>query len=357
MHASDTIINNHLPQSPPPAMAIQPTTLLSPPPFPAGNHVDRVTQKQLLRPMYTQLQRGQLRSSTDVALATAKALRRVISGARYTTMEELTSAIRMTGAWLQEARRGEQAITNITLRTLHLLAEESGALLEQPGTSSAPSRSYSTMSTAPPTPAPLHSRATSYLGAKVVNASPAASPSPLASPPTAAKPQPQPLGGAAPPHRPAFFAHDSTFSISDLVAAGQNANTSQMTGLDSAFASAFPSGASTPAVHHRGSVSMDEGTVDEEAKEELKEDDGEEEDDEEDDDIDSDGSASDSDSAVPAHMSSSTSSLRKPSAAASSTNAFHLKPLLIQAVQELIDELESTRANVARDARDHVHSG
>jgi len=34
-----------------------------------------------------------------------------------------------------------------------------------------------------------------------------------------------------------------------------------------------------------------------------------------------------------------------------------LKPVLIQAIQELIDELETVRENIAKDARDHVHSG
>lgn len=36
---------------------------------------------------------------------------------------------------------------------------------------------------------------------------------------------------------------------------------------------------------------------------------------------------------------------------------YQLKPLLIQAIQELIDELETVNANIAKDARDHIHSG
>jgi translation initiation factor 2B subunit (eIF-2B alpha/beta/delta family) len=79
--------------------------LLSPPPLPSQAAVDRPTQKHL-RGLYLSLRRGELRGSTDVALATAKALRRVISGARFTVLEELNNTIRITGAWLQEARRG-----------------------------------------------------------------------------------------------------------------------------------------------------------------------------------------------------------------------------------------------------------
>lgn len=44
-------------------------------------------------------------------------------------------------------------------------------------------------------------------------------------------------------------------------------------------------------------------------------------------------------------------------AAKKKKGAYHLKPLLIQAIQELIDELETVDGNIAKDARDHVHSG
>lgn len=36
---------------------------------------------------------------------------------------------------------------------------------------------------------------------------------------------------------------------------------------------------------------------------------------------------------------------------------YQLKPLLIQAIQELIDELDTVDAAIAKDARDHIHSG
>lgn len=34
-----------------------------------------------------------------------------------------------------------------------------------------------------------------------------------------------------------------------------------------------------------------------------------------------------------------------------------LKPLLVQAILELVDELEVVDSTIAKDARDHVHSG
>ncbi|WFD03981.1 GCD complex subunit gcd7 [Malassezia obtusa] len=39
------------------------------------------------------------------------------------------------------------------------------------------------------------------------------------------------------------------------------------------------------------------------------------------------------------------------------SNAYQLKPLLIQAIQELIDEIETVNTNISKDARDHIHSG
>lgn len=38
-------------------------------------------------------------------------------------------------------------------------------------------------------------------------------------------------------------------------------------------------------------------------------------------------------------------------------NAYQLKPLLIQAIQDLIDELETVDTNIAKEAKDHIHSG
>ena len=39
------------------------------------------------------------------------------------------------------------------------------------------------------------------------------------------------------------------------------------------------------------------------------------------------------------------------------SHAYQLKPLLIQAIQELLDEFESVDTSIAKDARDHIHSG
>ncbi|PWN24044.1 nagb/rpia/CoA transferase-like protein [Microstroma glucosiphilum] len=348
--------------------------LLSPPPLPAQAAVDRPTQKHL-RGLYLSLRRGELRGSTDVALATAKALRRVISGARFTVLEELNNTIRITGAWLQEARRGEQAITNVTLRTLHLVAEESGALLDQ----SAPlSRSGSMLSSPPPasgyaTPVRQNS---SFFGsgpntASTSNVGAYTSSSPLASPPAV---------GA--PHRPGlvsrqdsnFFGQGSTFSIADLVTAGQNANNpiGQNAG-GSGLSSGLNSGTSTPALGrgmgafgmtasdigfssfaHPSQRSATQARVDEEGSDEGRENaEGMAEEEDEEEAVESSDEEDDEDESENGEVSHS-GTARAPAAP---QNAFHLKPLLIQVLQELIDEIETTRSNIARDARDHIHSG
>lgn len=45
------------------------------------------------------------------------------------------------------------------------------------------------------------------------------------------------------------------------------------------------------------------------------------------------------------------------SAGSTASHAYQLKPLLIQAIQELLDEFDSVDTSIAKDARDHIHSG
>ncbi|PWN27126.1 nagb/rpia/CoA transferase-like protein [Jaminaea rosea] len=338
--------------------------LLQPPPLPV-RPLDRPTQKHLHN-VYLSLRRGQLRGSTKVAHATATALRRVISGAKFSTLDDLSNAIRLTGAWLQDARRGEQCITNITLRTLHLLAEEAGALMgpqhhQHGGSSLGPSRSGSVFP--PSTPAAPASLTPS--GSFIGGERPAVS-SPLSSPPAT-------TDGSRPPflsRDSRYFAQGSTFSISDLVAAGQNSSSSAAPSMPG---SVYGSGANTPALggssqasfgfaasSAAGPGSFGAHTRDvsfASASDALHEEDGEEEDDEaqtvgeeDEDEDDEDDEDEDPEETLDTDV--------KPSTGPSgSVNAAELKPLLIQAVQELLDELESTRTNIARDARDHIHGG
>lgn len=58
-------------------------------------------------------------------------------------------------------------------------------------------------------------------------------------------------------------------------------------------------------------------------------------------------------------MSSDDEPAPQPSQPAGSTasHAYQLKPLLIQAIQELLDEFDSVDTSIAKDARDHIHSG
>ncbi|CAO1635126.1 unnamed protein product [Sympodiomycopsis kandeliae] len=330
-------------------MTIEMTTLLTSPPFPSSQHVDRSSQKHL-KAMYMSLQRGQLKNSTSVALATAKAMRSVISGARYNTMDELIQTIKSTGNWLQEARKGEQSISSITLRILHLLSEEAGASLESvPGTHNK-SFSSSSMSTEPGTPSNVQSL--SYLGvAPSATATTTTVSSPLSSPPVAAAVSRPPLRPSMPSRMDSnFFAHDSTFSISDLVVAGQNANSNS---YGSGFNSALASGFNTPGISrrqsHDQSGQMQENEAEQQQQQQIEE---EEESDESESESESDsGECTDGQG----QMEASTSSL--PRRGPTAQNAFHLKPLLIQAVQELIEEIENTRTNIARDAKDHIHSG
>lgn len=249
----------------------------------------------------------------------------------------------------------EQAITNITLRTLHLIAEEAGAAIG--ATSNAPTRSNSSFASTPAASTSL-TPSTSFLGGPLQPAvsSPLSSPAPV-------------TPGAAPPTRPPlyprdsrYFGYGSTFSISDLVAAGQNANSPSVPGTGPS--SLLSSGTSTPAIGgHANSYGFGIGKIndglmaghakdvsfasfgsaadvvleeDEDDETEVNDEDAEEEDEEDD---------SEEGDAAPA------TGTRQP------PNAFHLKPLLIQAVQELIDELESNRGNIAKDARDHIHGG
>ncbi|CAO1617474.1 unnamed protein product [Parajaminaea phylloscopi] len=335
--------------------------LLQPPPLPSAT-VDRITQKHL-QSLYLSLRRGKLRGTTDVALATAMAFRRLISGARFSSIDQLTDAVRITGAWLQEARRGEQAVTNVTLRTLHLIAEEAGAVVGH--TSAVPSRSNSSFASTPAASTSLTPSAS--FGAGLAH-QPSVS-SPLASPAPATPSDTHPVRPPLYPRDSKYFGTGSTFSISDLVAAGQNTNSVSLPGTGAN--SIMSSGTNTPALTGHSSGfgfafgKVTDGLMAGHAKDVsfasfgsaagpvLEEDEDEEEDEEEIDEGEDDDEGAHDDDGEPA------GSRTGPSASGTQQppNAFHLKPLLIQAVQELIDELESNRSNIARDARDHIHGG
>ncbi|PWN37447.1 nagb/rpia/CoA transferase-like protein [Meira miltonrushii] len=325
-------------------------------------HVRDRTSLRTLRQLALQFRRETINGPSEVANATAKALRTVVSAARFQNLDELIVIIRSAGAFLQDSQPNEQSIGNITRRILHLLREEARAAnieitntetglhahssYHQPQqhqpTSGLPSTSLdssfdrsSSTDTSTPT-ASTHSRYPSAISASSINQQLSASSSVLDGSRASTAP--------GSPSRPALssFRPGSTFSISDLVAAGAGASSSANA---SSFAvSPAGSGATTPAW---GNSSLDrlgygverlnlhnDGIAEETNSEE-------DEDDDEDEDI----------RTVPGNQSKKTVTEN------SHVSIYQLKPLLIQAIQELIDELETVNSNIAKDARDHIHSG
>lgn len=64
---------------------------------------DRATLKTLSL-LALELRRGTVSGPEDVAAATARALRSVVSAARFATMDELVDIIRAAGRFLQESQ-------------------------------------------------------------------------------------------------------------------------------------------------------------------------------------------------------------------------------------------------------------
>lgn len=156
------------------------------------------------------------------------------------------------------------------------------------------------------------------------------------------------------------FGHGS-FSISDLVAAGAMASVAP-----TPSASGTVSGASTPggrALTRSGSgffnqlyrISTPGVAEDPDAEAEAEAAAEGAKDGEEDEEGSGDGAGEEEDDEDEAGPSTSGKGAGRSTGAC--VNAYQLKPLLIQAIQELIDELETVHLNVAKDAKDHVHSG
>ncbi|UZJ51243.1 hypothetical protein CBS101457_000563 [Exobasidium rhododendri] len=266
-----------------------------------------------------QLKRGTLTGPEDIATATAKALRSVVSAAKFASLEELIQIIRSAGKYLQQAQIREQTIGNITRRVLHLLREEARAAnLEAPAVTSTSTSAYSPIVSQESYNLPTLSqidesrRSSGYLH-----------PPPSSSSSTATMSRPQ----------LSAFRPGSTFSISDLVAAGASAS-------GSSFATPMGSGSSTPAWGNQSIEALQNGVdrlhIHHEEQEDRSSSEGTE------------SEESDSDES---------DRLEKANTKSRKAAVYQLKPLLIQAIQELIDELETVDANIAKDARDHVHSG
>jgi translation initiation factor eIF-2B subunit beta len=303
---------------------------------------DRATVKTL-RNLALHLRRGTISGPENVSNATAKGLRSVVSAARFGNLDELIAIIKAAGAFLQDAQPKEQTIGNITRRTLHLLREEARAAnidtdktpsaslaASQASTSNTPSASTTTLFTAPGSAftSPPHSRLPS------LNVD-AGSGSAHASPPASSLSPSAEIGG-----RPGLsaFRPGSTFSISDLVAAGASSSTAP----SSFGASPVGSGTATPAAW--GNTSLDRLGYGVESLQIHSQLSNAVEEDE-----------SDEASGDESEIDDTRAGTKKRIGA--NAGIYQLKPLLIQAIQELIDELETVDSSIARDARDHVHSG
>ena len=90
-------------------------------------HVRDRASTKALHALALSLQRETLTGPEAVSHATAKALRTVVSGARFSTLGELIETIKAAGAFLQDAQPREQTIGNVTRRVLFLLREEARA--------------------------------------------------------------------------------------------------------------------------------------------------------------------------------------------------------------------------------------
>ncbi|CDR99343.1 hypothetical protein [Sporisorium scitamineum] len=89
---------------------------------------DKASQKLIIG-LSLRLRRGQISGPEAVSEATAKALRSVVSSAKYNSMQELIDIIKAAGRYLQLSQPAEQSIGNITRRVVHLLREEAKAAL------------------------------------------------------------------------------------------------------------------------------------------------------------------------------------------------------------------------------------
>ncbi|KDN35319.1 nagb/rpia/CoA transferase-like protein [Tilletiaria anomala UBC 951] len=337
----------------------------------------------VLRNLALQLQRRQLSGPSQVANATAKALRQVVSTSKFQDVEELVHIIRVAGRFLQDAQPGEQTVGNITLRVLHLLREEMKALITPMASnahSEAPSPTlFSPTSTAPSTPG-LSGPSSLIPSLSMLSMA--------GSSHSAHQKDPFDLLRPSLLSKRSESAFGSSFSISDLIGSAPGSSSACASGIASAIGSAASTdgsrtpgaptssqstslvgGASAlftrPSASRKGKRRSNDGTMmnfdDDDAEEEEASEDEDEDEDEQDEDEDGEEGGAGEDATMAPSTSASTSTVATKNILAQQGKvrliAHQIKPLLIQAIQDLLDELETVNSNVARDARDHIHSG
>lgn len=257
-----------------------------------------------VKELENKLRRHQIVSTEAIAEATAKTVRTVISATKVWQLDELVRIIRIVGHHLQNAHPFEPVIGNVTRRILYLLREEVKALTTLgTGAASAGAEAPSSSGTArtPPHPSVVQSLAALSMS---MPASPASS-------------------MHASFEMPATPAPNRSFSISDLVFPSSTVATPPTC---ASAQLAYASDVNRNATVSPCNVSSPLDTPSQDGSESPQRM--------------SDSMSSDDDAipVIPSH-------------------AYQLKPLLIQAIQELLDEFESVDTSIAKDARDHIHSG
>ncbi|KAE8230327.1 hypothetical protein CF326_g4674 [Tilletia indica] len=348
-----------------------------------------------------------LKSARTLATTTAIVLRSVVrahpsssSSSASSSIQDLVHSLTVAGAYLQHAARSEQTISNTVRRIITIMQEEAISAVQNaaaPTTPSSPSLGLrphintqtsilSRMSSTVASPAVLSRRASAAHTSTALTSSTAlqitaGSLASLVSSPTesgAPSLAHSTPGGSAPgtgtttPHHPvrpglaSFPSAFGSFSIADLVSVGSSQGlgtpgpTSKLAmstvtsthggsdgqsggGLDTPDRSVVLGRARSSPM---ASKDQDDEDGDEEMTEKQDNDDEEDEqgndvDEEEDevtqmpkDEVDDDQEDEDEDE-----------------------RDLGIKPLLIQAIQEYIDEIDSVPSSIAKDARDHIHSG
>ncbi|KAL7423889.1 GCD complex subunit gcd7 [Cryptotrichosporon argae] len=251
---------------------------------------------KLVEALATRLRRRQIVGSRNVALATAVLIQNIVRGVKYSTVDELLLIIRAIGRRLVDANPKELASGNIVRRILRLIREEFRAAAA--AALSAPSSMPGTPFLGPETPG-LHVPSTHYLSNDLQ----------FAFVPSASASSAMPLAAGV-SMSPAALARQT--SLSNFVAMRHSRAQLERSG------SVLDLSASTSSLFTSPSAARERGDSPGLSSEERAEYAMERED-----------------------------FLRQ---------SGKLKPVLIQAIEEVVGELETTHEDVAKGAREHIHS-
>ncbi|GAA5842329.1 hypothetical protein JCM11251_003986 [Rhodosporidiobolus azoricus] len=262
--------------------------------------VSRANVLKRIDALATRLRRRQLIGSREVALEVVRLLREVVAQAKFGSFEQLTAHLEEVGKLLQEAGPKELVVTNMTRRVCMLIREEyATALSNHLASASSPSGTHTpTFSAVPQTPALSREISYSYFTERDL--------------------QGRTRGGAL-------------GSMFDLL--GHKPTTEGAPAGGRAPTSSFgaPSGTSTPAT---GSSAANSPVQSPSSSQILQ--------------------RPNSFVQTPAAWDPSFDASREDDF---SKRSFNLKPVFIDAIQELMEEVELVYRSVAEQSLDHIHSG